>query len=70
MLHDDFINYRLTELTEKLNDIKSIKQQYLTQLMVIKETLNDCKDIIHQKYNLTDPSVKDFYEVKDDLIHH
>jgi hypothetical protein len=65
MIHDDFINYRLAELTAKLNDIKNVKQQYLAQLMLLKETLNDCKDMIHQKYNLTDLSVKEFFDVKD-----
>ena len=69
MIHDDFINYRLTELSSRLSDIKSVKQQYLAQLMVLKETLNDCKDMIHQKYNLTDLSVKNFLEVKDNLLH-
>jgi hypothetical protein len=64
MIHDDFINYRLTELTAKLNDIKNVKQQYLAQLMLLKETLNDCKEIVHQKYNLTDLSVKEFFDVK------
>ena len=68
MFHDDFIAYRAAEITEKLNDIKVMKQQYLKQLTLIKETLGDCKEILHQKYNLTDIPVKKYFEIKDDLL--
>jgi hypothetical protein len=68
MFHDDFITYRVAEMTSKLNDIKAIKQQYLAQLMLLKETIGDYKALIHQKYDLTDPSIKDFFNAKDDLL--
>ena len=68
MFHDDFITYKVAEMTSKLNDIKSVKQQYVAQLILLKETLSDCKDILHQKYNLTDTSIKSFFDAKDDIL--
>jgi hypothetical protein len=68
MFHDDFITYRIAEMTSKLNDIKAIKQQYLAQLMLLKEIMGDYKDILHQKYDLTDTSIKDFFDAKDNLL--
>jgi hypothetical protein len=68
MFHDDFITYKIAEMTSKLNDIKAIKQQYLAQLLLLKETIGDYKELLHQKYDLTDSSVKEFFNAKDDLL--
>jgi len=68
MLHNDFITYKAAEITSELNDIEVVKQQYLAQLMLLKETLADCKELLHQKYNLSDIAIKDFFENKDGIL--
>lgn len=68
MFHHEFINYRQAEKNSRENELKNLQEQYIAELLVLKRTLYDCRDIIHQKYDLTDVSVKDFFEIKDDLV--
>ena len=68
MFHHEFINYWQAEKNSRQNEIKILQEQYSEQLLVLKQTLDDCKSIVHQKYDLTDPSVKDFFHIKDDLL--
>ena len=68
MFHHEFINYQQAEKNNRLNEMQKLQEQYLEQLLVLKQTVDDCKSIVHQKYNLTDASVKDFFQIKNDLL--
>jgi len=68
MFHHEFINYQQAEKNNRLNEMQNLQEQYLEQLLALKQTLDDYQSIVHQKYDLTDPSVKDFFHIKDDLL--
>lgn len=68
MFHQQFINYRKAETNSQLNAIQELEHQYSEQLTILKQTLSEYQDLVHQKYDLTDPEVKEFFDAKNELI--